>query len=133
MKRSAMPPRTAPMARNKPIRPKRKGKRRRSFAAPSRAAVEARNAMLRELGCICCRLDGWGFVAPEIHHPRSGTGAGQKASDLHGLPICPAHHRGTAHPSISSIHLDKLNFIARYGTEAELLARVNRMIGWDGE
>lgn len=131
MKRSPMPPRTAPMARNKPIRPKRKGKRRRSFAAPSRAAVEARNAMLRELGCIACAQDGFAGTPPELHHPRADTGGGQKASDLHTIPLCRFHHKGDRHPAVPSIHLDKLNFIARYGTEQELLQRVNLMIGWE--
>ena len=90
--------------------------------------------MLRELGCVCCRLDGFRSCdGLELHHPRSGTGGGQRASDLDTLPLGPQHHRGTNHPAVPSIHLDKLNFIRRYGSEAELLARVNRMIGWDGE
>ena len=122
MKRSAMP------ARTKPIRQKRKGKRRRDFDQPTPAAVEARNAKLRDLGCIACLINGYPGTPPELHHPRSGTAGGQRASDLETIGLCPAHHRGTDHPHTSSIHLDKPGFVAQYGTEAELLERVNGLI-----
>lgn len=110
------------------MRKRRKGKRRRDFDPAPRSAVEARKAILRPLGCIACRLEGYCGVPPEFHHPRAGVGGGQRASDMQTLPLCSAHHRGDQHPAIPSIHRDKLKFIARYGTEAELLARTAALL-----
>jgi hypothetical protein len=81
------------------------------------------------LGCIACWIDGYPDTPPEIHHPRAGTGGGQKASDMEAIPLCPPHHRGTDHPNTPSIHLDKLVFIERYGTEAVLLSIVRQRLG----
>jgi hypothetical protein len=79
-------------------------------------------ARLAELGCIICRRPA------EIHHPRAGTGMGLKAKWQTAIPLCPEHHRGLDHPRTASIHLDKSNFIQLYGTEAELLAKVQALI-----
>jgi hypothetical protein len=54
---------------------------------------------VRELGCIMERL---GFGAEcfannggvEIHHPREGEGAAQRAEDWLGTPLCWQHHQG---------------------------------------
>ncbi|GAA0260492.1 hypothetical protein [Rhodanobacter caeni] len=35
---------------------------------------------------------------------------------------------GTMHPKVPSIHLDRLAFIAQFGTEAELLAKVRERL-----
>ena len=75
---------------------------------------------LRELGCIACRIDGRGGAPAEIHHQRTGAGAGQKSPHLKAIPLCAAHHRGTRHPIVPSIHLAPNKFISEYGTEAEL-------------
>ena len=45
------------------------------------------------LGCALCRRNGWGETPAEIHHPRTGTGAGRKASHYDAIPLCPEHHR----------------------------------------
>lgn len=82
-----------------------------------------------ELGCIACYLQGTPGTPAEVHHPRSGTGAGRKASHFDAIGLCPAHHRGTDHPRTPSIHLAKREFINRFGTEAELLELVRRRLG----
>lgn len=82
-----------------------------------------------ELGCIACYLQGTPGTPAEVHHPRSGTGAGRKASHFDAIPLCPPHHRGTDHPRTPSIHLAKREFINRFGTEAELLELVRRRLG----
>lgn len=46
-----------------------------------------------ELGCIVCRNLGFGSTPAEIHHIRTGQGAGQRANHKRTLPLCPAHHR----------------------------------------
>jgi hypothetical protein len=45
------------------------------------------------LGCALCNRLGYGESPAEIHHPRTGTGAGRKASHFDAIPLCPAHHR----------------------------------------
>jgi len=121
MKRSPMP-----RKRPKPRRTAAPEENQPNIAPKVRKAHMARVAAL---GCIACLLDGNAGTPPELHHPRSGAGAGQKSSDMDVIPLCPPHHRGTDHPRTPSIHLDRLTFIARFGTESELLARVRAMTG----
>lgn len=93
------------------------------------AAEKRHMAQVASLGCIACYLQGTPGTPPELHHPRSGAGMSQRASDLDVIPLCPAHHRGTHHPQIPSIHRDRTNFIKQFGTEAELLAEVRKLLG----
>lgn len=81
---------------------------------------------LAEFGCAACFIDGFPNTPCEIHHPRAGVGKGQRASHYDAVGLCAAHHRGTRHPEIPSIHLAKRAFIAQYGTEAELLEVVRQ-------
>jgi hypothetical protein len=92
-------------------------------------STRAKYDRLASHGCLCCYLDGNAGTPAEIHHIRAGTGAGRRSEDC--LPLCPPHHRGTDHPRTPSIHLAKRVFIDRYGTEAELLARM-RKLEWEG-
>jgi hypothetical protein len=46
------------------------------------------------LGCIVDTLEGKPDTPAEIHHIRTGTGAGLRSSHLRVLPLCPKHHRG---------------------------------------
>lgn len=81
------------------------------------------------LGCIACYLQGTPGTPAEIHHPRAGRGKCQRASHMDGIPLCPPHHRGTHHPAVPSIHLAKLAFIERFGTEDKLLQLVQQLTG----
>ena len=92
-----------------------------------KAAERRHYAKLVVLGCIVCRSLGFDTI-PEIHHPRAGTGMGLKAKWETAIPLCTDHHRVMDHPRTPSIHLDKLKFIEAFGTEAELLARVQALI-----
>ena len=80
------------------------------------------------LGCVACRNHGYGETPAELHHVRDGQGAAQRASDFEVIPLCPPHHRGTAHPEIPSIHLDKVRFEQEFGKERELLAQTVREV-----
>lgn len=71
-----------------------------------------------ELGCIVCRNVGFGATPAVVHHLRHGQGAGARASDFLTIPLCPEHHAGK-----DSIHSDRQNFQARYGSELDLLAQ----------
>jgi len=74
-----------------------------------------------ELGCaVCFRLYGPHDPAKvELHHPRHGTGMGQRAKHMDVIPLCPEHHRGN-----TGVHgLVTKGFAKHYGfTEADLLA-----------
>lgn len=80
------------------------------------------------LGCVVCvRVYGPHEPASvELHHPRRGTGMGQKASNMDVIGLCPPHHRGNL-----GVHgLGTKGFAKHYGfTEADLLDDVRRMMG----
>ena len=58
-------------------------------------AAESRHLdRVARLGCVLCRVHLSIYDSPaEIHHPRTGTGAGCKASHFDAIPLCPSHHR----------------------------------------
>lgn len=90
-------------------------------------ALQQHKATVAALGCILClhclAIEG---TPAELHHPRHGTGMGQRASDWDVIPLCPEHHRGN-----SGIHgLGTKGFVKRWGvTEADLLLEVAIRIG----
>jgi hypothetical protein len=102
------------------------------------AAQQRRLDALSRMPCIACLLEGAGTVQPnrtEIHHlVDKGT---RELSGGHDstLPLCVWHHRGVPRGKATaremataygpSLALQKRAFNARYGTERELLARVN--------
>lgn len=92
-------------------------------------AEKAHLSRVAALGCVACYLQGTPGTPAEIHHPRAGRGKGQRASHMDGIPLCPPHHRGTHHPAVPSIHLAKLAFIERFGTEEKLLQLVQQLTG----
>lgn len=101
------------------------GARRKSRTRSTREHM----SLVAEIGCIACLIAGTPDTPAELHHPRTDAGAGQKAPDSDVIPLCPPHHRGTMHPAIPSIHLDRKKFIEQFCTEAELLARVREITG----
>jgi hypothetical protein len=74
-----------------------------------------------ELGCaVCWRVHGPHDPGPvELHHPRHGTGMGQRAKHMDVIGLCPEHHRGN-----TGVHgLGTKGFSKHYGfNEADLLA-----------
>ena len=78
-----------------------------------------------ELGCAVCRRMGYEGTPAELHHPRRGTGMGQRASNYDVLPLCPEHHRGK-----TGVHgLGTKGFPKHWGfDEADLLADVKKYI-----
>ena len=46
------------------------------------------------LGCIVCRLLGFGWVAAQVHHVRAGVGKAQRAGNFCTVPLCEPHHTG---------------------------------------
>ncbi len=76
-------------------------------------------------GCILCRRLGYGDTMPEIHHIRTRTGAGKRASHFDVIGLCPEHHRGQ-----TGLHgMGRKAFERHYGvTELELLAETKEML-----
>lgn len=94
---------------------------------------------LRELGCVACRLEKWhGNLPVEIHHLvdkgyRKHSGGNQAT-----IGLCTWHHRGEPIMGHTltwmrgiygpSMRLESREFARVYGTQRELLARVNEML-----
>lgn len=78
------------------------------------------------LCCILCRRLGYGETPAEVHHQRTGTGAGKRASHKRVMPLCPEHHRGQ-----SGLHgMGRRAFERRYEvTELELIDEVRKLLG----
>jgi hypothetical protein len=96
----------------------------------STKAEKERFRKLVDIGCICCRILGV-YSQPEIHHILSG---GRRMGHMFTIPLCPTHHRGVvAFPRGSfdpgpSLADGSKPFHARFGTQKELLAKVNELI-----
>ncbi len=111
---------------------------KKSTGKPTKAQVERFEAM-QEIGCIACRKMG-NRGGAEIHHLNLGGKAGQKrrGHDF-TIPLCAWHHRGVPMPGLSvawttlnrgpSLSTQSRLFRAAFGTDDELLAEVNKLIG----
>lgn len=78
------------------------------------------------LGCVLCLRLGFEGTPAELHHPRTGVGAGRRAPDSEVIPLCPEHHRGR-----TGVHgMGRRGFEAHYGvTELDLVAETKRLVG----
>ena len=67
-----------------------------------------------QLGCFVCQRPA------NLHHIRNNgkgnIGMGRRSSHYEVIPLCYEHHQGN-----TGIHLDKINFEKKYGTEKEIL------------
>lgn len=86
---------------------------------------------VQRLGCVLCRHMGYHDTPAEIHHPRTGTGAGRKASHFDAIPLCPTHHR----LGNDALHvLGRRAFERHHGiTEMELLQITRNLMGGNKE
>jgi len=48
---------------------------------------------IAQAGCIACHVLGHGFSPCEIHHIRTGTGAGLRSHWSKAIGLCASHHR----------------------------------------
>lgn len=83
------------------------------------------------LGCVVCRNEGLGFVAPQVHHlrvnPLTGNhyGLGQRAPHEHTIPLCKKHHLAT---SPDGYHAHPRGWAERHGSEIELYRQVCQLL-----
>lgn len=90
---------------------------------------------LHDLGCICCLVQGIGYVPPDTHHIVDKGYRRLSGGHQATIPICPWHHRGLPPSGMSvddaflyagpSLALHKKHFNEIYGGERQLLALVN--------
>jgi len=70
-----------------------------------------------QLGCFVCQRPA------NLHDIRNNgkgnIGMGRRSSHYEVIPLCYEHHQGN-----TGIHLDKINFEKKYGTEKEILKAV---------
>lgn len=101
-------------------------------------ADKKRYDALHDLGCIACHIDGYMGVPADMHHLvdkgyRKHSGGNQST-----LPLCKWHHQGEpimdftigymhAVRGPSMFHHGK-EFARHYGTQRQLLAKVNELI-----
>ena len=82
-----------------------------------------RLATIGNMPCYACFQDGV-ETQSEVHHIRKNTGLSIRPDHKFTIPLCPKHHRFGK----ISVHLGKKAFVKRYGTEQEILEKVNREI-----
>lgn len=76
-------------------------------------------------GCICCRLEGRGWRMAAVHHILR---SGRRIGHLFTLPLCdPGHHQQGESLGMVSRHPWKARFEAQFGTELELLERLQKI------
>lgn len=80
-----------------------------------------------ELGYLICKNLKLGETPAEIHHVRTGQGAGQRADSFKVIPLCPIHHRQGGHGI--AIHAGRQSWENKFGTETELLVQVLYELG----
>ena len=90
---------------------------------------------IHSLPCICCKLEGVDQpFRTEAHHIVDKGYRKHSGGDESRLPLCAWHHRGVCLDYKTgsemlfeygpSLALNKKLFVATYGTERELLARL---------
>jgi len=77
-----------------------------------------------ELGCIACMQDGIHNTHVSIHHIDGRTKPG---AHMRVLALCAPHHQ-TGGQDAPAIHPYRSRFEAKYGTQAELLAKTLRLL-----
>lgn len=81
-------------------------------------------ARIADMGCIACKQDGHQSPA-SVHHIVQGN---RRLGHLFTLPLCEMHHKGDGR-QVPSVHFTKRSFVARYGSELELLAGLQVELG----
>lgn len=95
---------------------------------------------LIEYGCICCKQRLGLYRYPEIHHIVEGYRLG----DDYTIPLCAWHHQGQP-PSVHAtkkqaakimgpnLRDQKKTFVQAFGSERELLQRINQWLGVENQ
>lgn len=90
---------------------------------PNKAEREWMDKISRH-DCLACLQDGANSPA-NVHHIVQGS---RRLGHLFTIPLCPKHHKSDGR-HVPSIHYQKRTFVARYGSELELLAALKKELG----
>ena len=133
MKRNAELKRRTPLRSTKPMQRARStkapGQRKRLKAGkvPPTAAESRWMAAIAELGCVVCIKFHQARTPAAVHHIVEG---GRRLGHMFTIPLCdPGHHQNTPTPLKVSRHPNKARFEREYGTEMELLAYTQELVG----
>ena len=98
-------------------------------------AHRRRAIMLKEMGCILCREQGMGWRLPDIHHLLDG---GRRMGHDYTIPLDPWYHEGHPPEGMNpreakalfgpSMKLHKREFVERFGSELDILERVDEQL-----
>lgn len=97
------------------------------------AADKARFAAIKDIGCIACRLYGFGYRPCDVHHLTVGGKHGQpRRGHQYTIGLCPPHHTGTPDqygpiPGPSYAKAPRA-FRTTFGDDDALLQRQNELI-----
>jgi hypothetical protein len=140
------PPKTPkPLQRYTALRPFRKGKepkrstlRHGRSTPPPTAAQQRRFVLIKEIGCIACRVLGIVEQGCEIHHQTLGGKAGQRRlGHDYTIGLCTWHHRAGRPPGVTFAEMlatfgppltRARLFREKFGTDAELLDAQNELL-----
>lgn len=103
-------------------------------------AGKKRMGILARLPCLCCVVEGVSQPWPtEVHHIVDNGYRKHSGGDDSTLPLCAWHHRGLIPDGMTggeasftygpSLATNKRAFVLQYGTERQLLERVNGLLG----
>ena len=81
-----------------------------------------------EFGCIVCHLylDVHSPALP--HHIEGKT---KKGAHYKTIPLCAPHHDYGGEEGVA-LHKNKYQFVKNFGSELDLLDKINALIGFDG-
>lgn len=143
MKRTAELQRKTPMKRvgflrssareNKAVAKLQNGMKSRGMKGRTPTVAEqAFMDRIGSLGCIACLLDGRVNPWISIHHIDGRTKPG---AHFLTLPLCAPHHKQDDTDPLHrlSVHDHKKSFVAKYGTELELLELAKAKLGITNE
>ena len=110
---------------------------------PTRAESKRMDGIKELCICMACRQRGLSVSYVEVHHLNLDGKAGQKRlGHRYTIGLCPWHHRGVTNGLRADVMQSMLGpslangskpFRAEFGSDMELLAVQDRLIGWEDE
>jgi len=90
---------------------------------------------IKEVGCICCRMEGFGWTYADVHHLLTTGlhGNGERLGDEFTIGLCKWHHVGRRDESCRwatgpSYANEARAFRAHFGSDEALLGYQNKLL-----
>lgn len=91
-----------------------------SLPAATKAQKRRFEIAAREIGCICCRKQGWAEGVPAQMHHLHDPATGKRRGHSETIPLCDQHHW--------EAHNMKRIFHDEFGSDDELLQLTNELV-----